>query len=107
MLLRITRGPSDAITWTITAILASLTHPLADVFVSGSAAYSPWGVQLFWPLTDRDWSLPRVPWGDVGITLLFAAGAALMVWRPQRIQLLAALTLSAVAFYILAYPWVS
>lgn len=105
MALRTSRDVYGAAAWTLTAMLAGLSHLPADIVVSGHATYSDWGVQLLWPLTDRAWAYPRVSWGDVGITVLFAAGAALMVWRPKRTQLLAAMTLMAVVIYVLVRPW--
>jgi hypothetical protein len=91
--------------WSIAAIVAGLSHLAGDVVVSGSARYSDWGVQLLWPITDRAWVYPRVHWGDIGITLIFAAGVASMLWRPQRVQVLAVISLVAVAAYLAIRPW--
>jgi hypothetical protein len=93
-----------AMLWATTAIVAGWGHLAADLVVSGSAAYSDWGVQVLWPFTDRAWVYPCVHWGDIGITLIFAAGALLMLWKPQRIRLLAAITLLAVVLYIAVRP---
>jgi hypothetical protein len=94
-----------ATVWTLTAVVAGWSHLASDLVVSGSAAYSDWGVQALWPLSDRAWVYPRVRWGDIGITLIFAAGAFAMLWQPRRIQLLAAITLAAVVLYIAVRPW--
>jgi membrane-bound metal-dependent hydrolase YbcI (DUF457 family) len=96
-----------AIAWSLSAVIASWSHLAADIVVSGSAAYSDWGVQVLWPLSNRTWVFPRVRWGDVGITLIFAAGALAMLWRPKRVQLLAAMTLATVALYIAIRPYIA
>jgi hypothetical protein len=94
------RDARGATVWAIVANLAALSHLAGDLVVSGSADYADWGVQVFWPLTDRAWVFPCVPWGDIGITLVFAAGAALMLRPPRRVQLFAALSLLGVVAYI-------
>ncbi len=90
--------------WLFTAVTAALSHLPADIVVSGGRRYGDWPVQILWPISERGWVDPRVPWGDVGITLIFIAGAAAMLWRPRRMRLIAALALGAVASYISFRP---
>jgi hypothetical protein len=86
------------------AVVAALAHLPADLVVSGTADYSDWRVQLLWPLSNRGWIYPRVPWGDIGITLIFAAGVMFMVMRPRKIRWIAAASLVAVVAYIALRP---
>lgn len=105
--LRAERNPRDAWLWATTAIMAALTHLPADMVVSGSAIYSDWEVKALWPFSDRGWVWPCVPWGDVGITVLFILGSATMIARPQHTRIFAALTLAAVLSYIVMRPLVA
>ncbi len=95
------------IVWMFTSTAAAISHLPADVFVSGHADYGNWAVQLLWPLSNRGWVDPRIPWGDVGVTLIFIAGTAAMVGRPHRLRWCAAGTLLAVATYVVVRPWLA
>ncbi|NOX56247.1 MAG: hypothetical protein GXP27_17745 [Planctomycetes bacterium] len=84
--------------WILVAIIATFSHLLADMLVSGTATLADWEVSLFWPWSRRGWVFPLVPWGDPGMTIVFVVGLfALVRWRPhaQRVSLLTLLTLAA------------
>lgn len=81
------------------AVLASLSHLAADVVFSGHATLSDWGVQLFWPFSDRAWAYPMVPWGDPVPAIIFAIGMFAMLRWPHRLERVAAVALA----FVLAY----
>ena len=86
--------------WMLVAIVAALTQLPADMVVSGTATLADWKLKILWPFSNRGWVFPMVPWGDVGITVVFVAGVfAMLRWR-SRLQLIATVTLLFVALYI-------
>ena len=86
--------------WLIVAVLATVSHLIADVLVSGHATLSDWGLKLFWPFSDRAYAFPVIRWGDPLPTVILVAGMfAMLRWRT-RVQGLAALTLAALVGYI-------
>lgn len=86
--------------WILVAVLATLSQLPADTVVSGSATLSDWELKLLWPFWNRGWVFPMVPWGDVGISVVFVAGMfAMLRWR-SRVQSIAVMTLTGVVFYI-------
>jgi len=95
-----TRSAHRLCVWIATGVLASLGHLAADLVFSGHAVFSDWGLQLFWPFSDRVWVYPLVPWGDPSVTVIFAVGMFGMIRWPARLQLVAALTLALVLGYV-------
>ncbi len=88
--------------WILVGILAALSQLPADMVVSGTATLSDWELKLLWPFSNRGWVFPMVPWGDVGITLVFVVGMfAMLRWR-SRVQSIAVVALTFVAVYIAA-----
>lgn len=87
--------------WILVGILATLSHLVADVLFSGHPTYGTWGVPLCWPFRSDLFAWPTVPWGDLGATLILAAGMFLMVWRPTRVQSIAGGTLAVLGTYML------
>lgn len=86
--------------WLIVAVLATASHLVADILVSGHATLSDWGLKLFWPFSDRAYAFPVIHWGDPLPTVILIAGMfAMLRWRA-RVQGLAALTLVALVGYI-------
>lgn len=86
--------------WIAVGVLASLSHLAADLVYSGHEDLSDWGLKLLWPFSDRSYVYPLVRWGDVGATLIFAAGMLAMARWRERLQAIAALTLFGVLGYI-------
>ena len=60
--------------WLAVGVLAAYSHLLVDVFFSAGKGQPVWGVPLCWPFSNAAWAYPLVPWGDVGATVIFAAG---------------------------------
>jgi hypothetical protein len=88
--------------WLAVGVLAGLSHLPADMIYSGNPPRVDWPVALLWPFSERGWSFPILGWGDLGPTLIFLAEMfALYRWRGHA-QLLAWLTLLALAGYLAA-----
>jgi hypothetical protein len=91
--------------WISVAYLATMSHLVGDLVVSGTKSLPDWSVQLLWPFSDRGWVFPMVAWGDVGITLVFVGGMfAMLRWRA-RTQMIAVVTLVGVATYLGVRGW--
>ncbi|MHC4400547.1 MAG: metal-dependent hydrolase [Planctomycetota bacterium] len=86
--------------WVAVGVLASLSHLPADLVFSGHSELSDWGLALLWPFSDRVWAYPMVPWGDVGVTLIFIAGMFAMIRWQSRVSMIARGTLVLVVAYI-------
>lgn len=86
--------------WTAVAVLAALSHLLADMLVSGTATLPDWEVRLWWPFADRGWVWPLVRWGDPGMTILFVLGMSAAVRWPRHCSGVAWATLVAVGLYM-------
>lgn len=76
----------------IPAILGSLSHLLLDLISSAR-------LRVFWPLDDRQVSIPLVAMADPWLAGLLVAGAVALAWsgRPRRV---AAATVAAVALFL-------
>jgi membrane-bound metal-dependent hydrolase YbcI (DUF457 family) len=86
--------------WLIVGILAAWSHLPADMAYSGHATLGEWPLKLLWPFSEQPFNYPLVPWGDIGASLLFAAGIfAMLRWR-QSSQPIALATLACVGLYI-------
>lgn len=86
--------------WVGVAVLAALSHLAADLVFSGTAALPDWQLQLWWPVSSAGYVFPLVPWGDAGVSVIFAAGMFAMWKWPGRLQAIAAVTLTAVVLYV-------
>jgi membrane-bound metal-dependent hydrolase YbcI (DUF457 family) len=87
--------------WCLVGILASYSHLAMDLLYSYGHDLPVWEVPLLWPFSTRSWAFPRVPWGDVGTTMLFATGMLAMAKYGSRIRSIALATLGSVAGYVL------
>ncbi len=94
------RRPLGYAVWIAVGAAASLSHLAADLVVSGTRTLPDWRLQLLWPFSDRDWVFPLIRWGDVGVTVIFAAGMFALAARPKYLQAVAALTLTTVVIYL-------
>jgi membrane-bound metal-dependent hydrolase YbcI (DUF457 family) len=94
------RGPKELAIWVTVGVLAAYSHLLADVFFSVGKDLPKWGVPLFWPFSAAEWAWPLVPWGDVGVTLIFAAAMFAMLRWPAWVRTIAAGSLIAAAAYM-------
>ena len=89
--------------WVLVAWIAGLTQIPADAFVSGGEGLSDWALKPLWPISSWEFVYPLVPWGNVGVTILFAIGMLAMVKWKQHLQGIACLTLAMVAVYLAAW----
>lgn len=87
--------------WVAVGMLAGLTHPPVDAIFSGAAGAS-WPVLALWPFSQVGWSWPLVPWGDVGVTLIFVAEMFAIHRWSCFMRLIAVTSLVAVACYVCA-----
>jgi hypothetical protein len=93
------RSYSGYAVWSTVSVIATLSHLAGDVVFSGGAGLPDWQLKLFWPFSERGFVYPLVPWGDAGVTLLFAAGMfAMYRWRA-RVSLIAGAILGMVVLY--------
>ncbi|GHT40760.1 hypothetical protein FACS189443_1560 [Planctomycetales bacterium] len=90
---------SGACIWVAVAIVASYSHLLADIIVSGTATLADWDVKIFFPFSDKGIVYPLVPWGDVGNTVILLLGMFAMLRWNNRVQTIAVITLSLVIAY--------
>ncbi|MEN6450248.1 MAG: metal-dependent hydrolase [Thermoguttaceae bacterium] len=90
----------ELLLWICVSVVAAYSHLLTDIFFSGGRGQPLWGVPIGWPFSNAVQACPLVPWGDVGVTAVFAAGTfAMLRWRT-RTQTIAAGTLCLVAIYV-------
>jgi membrane-bound metal-dependent hydrolase YbcI (DUF457 family) len=91
--------------WIAVGITAAWFHLAADCLFSVGRNLPVWGVPLWWPFSRQEFAWPMVPWGDVGATVVLAAGMFAMVRWPGRIQATAAATLGLLIAYVAARGW--
>lgn len=91
---------SAVVAWTLMGAIASLSHLPADLVYSGHRDLPDWPMPLLWPLSNQGWSLPIVPWGDLGATVIFIGEMFVLYRWPRHTRLIAWLTLAAVVAYV-------
>jgi len=95
------------IVWIVVPFVAAISQIPADAVVSGGKGLSDWPLQPLWPFSDVQFVYPMVPWGNVGVTIIFAIGMLAMVRWKNRVQSISVATLCLVATYIFAWGvWV-
>jgi len=88
--------------WLVVGTLAAYSHLLADTTFSIGHSLPVWGVPLFWPFRDKEWAYPWVPWGDIGATVILAAGMFAMLRWPAWTRTIAAGSLGLVLAYMVS-----
>jgi membrane-bound metal-dependent hydrolase YbcI (DUF457 family) len=91
------------LTWVTVCFFAALSQIPADAVVSGGKGLSDWALQPFWPFSRQPLIYPLIPWGNVGVTIIFAIGMLLMVRWKKSLQPIAITTLTLVIVYIIAW----
>ena len=91
--------------WMLVGWIAALSQIPADAVVSGGEGLSDWALEPLWPFSDQPLIYPMVPWGNVGVTVIFAFGTLALVRWNSRLQGVAVATLSCVIAYILVWGW--
>jgi membrane-bound metal-dependent hydrolase YbcI (DUF457 family) len=89
--------------WTALAVLAVLSHLLADVCYCGVALAPEWPVALLWPFSERGAALPLVSLADHVLTWLLAVTLLAAGLRPSAAQGLGALALLVSFGYVAAH----
>ena len=91
--------------WSLATSVATLSHVCTDMIFSGHANFADWPIKIFWPVSEIGFVFPMVPWGDVGVTIIFFCGLFAMVRWHKMTQRIAILTIATAAVYIVA-RWV-
>jgi len=89
--------------WMLVATLAALTQIPADIVVSGGKGLTDWALKPLWPFSAREFVYAMVPWGNVGVTVIFAIAMLLQIKLPDKTQQIAASALFLVALYIVLW----
>jgi LexA-binding, inner membrane-associated putative hydrolase len=89
--------------WMAVATVAAMSQIPADAVVSGGRGLSDWALKPLWPISDWKFVYSLVPWGNTGVTVIFAAGMLAQVKYRGKEQRLAQLVLIAVVAYIAAW----
>ncbi len=90
----------EGIIWVGVCFVAALSQIPADAVVSGAEGLSDWALKPFWPFSNYLFIYPMVPWGNVGVTLIFAIALIVQVKRPSSARLSAIAALTSVVIYI-------
>jgi len=86
--------------WVTVGVFAGFTHLIGDIIVSGHQSLQNWGIKVLWPLSDHEVAYPLIPWGDVGVSVIFSLGLFAMLRWQTRVRPIAIVTLVAVALYV-------
>jgi LexA-binding, inner membrane-associated putative hydrolase len=89
--------------WMTVATIAALSQIPADAVVSGWRGLSDWALKPFWPISDWKFVYSLVPWGNIGVTVIFAVGMIAQVKIQSKVQQIAQVVLAAVVVYIVAW----
>ena len=89
--------------WIAVATVAALSQIPADAVVSGAVGLSDWALKPLWPFSDFQFIYPLVPWGNVGVTIVFAVAMIVELKRPHQAQQIALITLVIVMLYIVLW----
>jgi membrane-bound metal-dependent hydrolase YbcI (DUF457 family) len=89
--------------WWLVMFVAALSQIPADIVVSGGKGLTDWPLQPLWPISNFSVVYPMVPWGNVGVSVLFALGMIAMAKQARHLQTISRITLMTVTIYILAW----
>ena len=89
--------------WIIVGVISSYSHLACDIIFASGENLPNWGVPLLWPFAKREFELPLIPWGDVGITIILGLSMFAMVRWPKRLQTIAAGSLFFSAIYAMLH----
>ncbi len=93
----------DLTVWMVLGVLVSLSHVLTDLAYSGRAFTAEWPVALLWPLSNRRWACPLVPWADRGMTLILGSSLAAACVRPAEARVISVFGVVAAAGYVVLW----
>lgn len=99
---RTAQGRGAFFVWLAILAVAALSHPLVDMVFSGAEGLSDWAIQFLWPFSSRGFVRPLVPWGDVGVLVIFFLGVFAMIRWRDRVQTISLATLLSAATYAVA-----
>jgi len=89
----------DCFAWSLAAVVATLSHVFTDMLFSGNAQLTEWPIKILWPISETGFDFPMIPWGDVGLSVLFFLGLFAMLRWPKIVQRIAVSTLAIAVLY--------
>lgn len=92
--------------WCLIAIFAAMSQIPADAVVSGGRGLSDWPLKPLWPLNDWKLVYPMIPWGNVGVSVIFGVAVVVMAKLQQRFQLIAVAALVSMCVYLVFWKTV-
>ena len=105
--LRATFSSSGLMIWILVAFVAALSQIPADAVVSGGKGLSDWALKPLWPVSNLEVIYPMVPWGNVGVTVIFAIAMIAQAKKPSRSQTIAIVSLVSMCLYIFIWgAWI-
>lgn len=93
-------------TWCVIAIIAAMSQIPADAVVSGGRGLSDWPLKPLWPFSDWKLVYPMIPWGNVGVSVIFGVAVVVMAKLQSRFQLIAIAALIAMCIYLVFWKTV-
>lgn len=93
---------SELAAWGAIAVAMAWLHLPCDMVVSGGAGLTDWEVLPWWPFSRQGFVLPCVPWGDVGLSVLFGSALVAMAARPAWRRPVASAALAGTVMYLAA-----
>lgn len=88
-------------TWILVAVVATFSQLPADLAVSGTKTLPVWGLKLFWPVSDREWSFQMVTYNDPGVIIVFIVGMITMSKWTTHLKQIARASLFLTIAYLL------
>jgi len=99
LVVRSTYTAKGCFAWSLAAVVATLSHVFADMLFSGNAQFTDWPIKILWPFSDTGLVYPMIPWGDVGVSVIFFLGLFAMLRWPKNVQPIALMILATTAVY--------
>ena len=90
--------------WLI-AMLVQAIHLPCDMVVSGGNGLTDWPIQILWPLSQREFVFPLIPWGDIGPTVILMTGVILLAKKIAKESYVSIGTLALLCLYLFARGW--
>ena len=101
------RLPTPTFIWISVAIFGALSQIPADIVVSGGKGLTDWALRPFWPFATTEFVYPLIPWGNIGVTLIFSFAMIAHASRPRLVQPIAILALVLMMGFLASWPWLA
>lgn len=97
------QGTVGVLAFAFIAMVAQGLHLICDMAVSGGKGLSNWAIEPFWPISNRAYDYPLIPWGDVGPTVILMFGIIMIAKRKEFVSRISVLTLATLLAYLIAF----